>query len=495
MTRVLIVDDDPDSLKALHETITLRMADSTIETATSATDALSHLRAKNYDVIVTDIKMPGSDGLSLLAEIQKRWPETPTIMITGHGDHDLTVSSLRGGAFDFIQKPIDRDYFLESLRRAIRIRQSRRQASENHAAVKHRNGELEQTLRERTHDLQEAARIIESPLRWLIGRGQKVQNVVQQIRQVAGTPLTVLVQGETGTGKELVARAIHQLSSRSRKPFVAVDCGAIPETLIESELFGHEKGAFTGADRRKEGRFHLANEGSLFLDEIGNLSLSTQAKLLRVMQEREVHPLGSKQPIQVKARLIGASNVQLQEEAQSGRFRLDLYHRLNEFTIQLPPLRERDDIIDLADEFIAEASMEFGCPAPMISEAAAEVLLRYSWPGNLRELRNVIRRAVVFSSEVIKATDLSFLKASESRATPSHKQLALVGRSLKEVAYAAAADAEREAIRQALQSSGGNKSKAARELRTDYKTLYLKMKQYGIPTTEFRKSEGTEPEP
>jgi len=319
-----------------------------------------------------------------------------------------------------------------------------------------------------------------------------MQKVVQQIRQLADSPLTILVQGETGTGKELVARAIHQLSTRCKKPFVAVDCGAIPDTLVESELFGHEKGAFTGADQRKEGRFQLAKDGSIFLDEISNLSLSTQAKLLRVLQERQAHPLGGKQPFQVAARIIAASNVMLQQEAQTGRFRLDLYHRLNEFTIPLPPLRERDDILELANEFLAEASMEFGWPVREISGAAADLLRRHTWPGNVRELRNAIRRATVFASEVIEPSDLSFLTADVSSTTERPSNGALHGRALKQIVDAAVADAEIQAIRQALNATGGNKTRAARDLQIDYKTLYVKMKQYGIPATEFKKAAASE---
>jgi len=296
------------------------------------------------------------------------------------------------------------------------------------------------------------------------------------------------VQGETGTGKELVAHAIHRLSSRFREPFVAIDCGAIPDTLIESELFGHEKGAFTGADQRKEGRFQIAGRGSLFLDEIANLSLSTQSKLLRVLQEREVHMLGGNLPMGVNARMIAASNVALQQYVQIGHFRPDLYYRLAEFTINLPPLRERDDVLDLANAFLAEARTELGCSAQQISEAAAGVLLHYSWPGNARELRNVIRRAVIFASDVIGPSDLSFLDVDASPACSQRSQPVLLGSSLKEIAKAAAADAEREAIRQRLRAARGNRSKAARELQVDYKTLYLKMKQYGIYTSEFKKS-------
>jgi DNA-binding NtrC family response regulator len=409
-------------------------------------------------------------------------------MITGHGEHALAIDALRGGAYDFIQKPIDRDYFVVSLRRAIQITKLRRQVREQQLALECHANELERTVEERTRELRDAKRAIESPLKWLIGPSRQMQKVVQQIRQVADSPLTILVEGETGTGKELVARAIHQLSPRSTKPFVAVDCGAIPDTLIESELFGYEKGAFTGADQRKEGRFQLADGGSLFLDEIVNLPLSMQAKLLRALQERCVQPLGSKQPVRLDVRIIVASNVSLAQEARAGRLRHDVYYRLNEFVITLPALRERDDILDLAYGFLVEASMEFGRTCREISESAAEVLLRYPWPGNVRELRNVIRRAVLLASDVIEPDDLSFLSAGASPMIALRGELGPGHSSLKEIAGAAAAEAEQQAIRRALETTMGNKSEAARLLRTDYKTLYLKMKQFGIPAAQFRKS-------
>ena len=457
--RVLIVDDDPALLQALPEALRLRMSDVTVDTADSAAAALDRIAVRDYDAIVTDIKMPGMDGFALLAEIRARRPDTPTLMITGHGDA-LTIGALRGGAYDFIQKPIDREYFVASLRRAIEMSELGRQAKKQ-----------------------------QLPLRWLMGPSRQMQKVVQQIKQVADSPLTILVEGETGTGKEIVARAIHQLSARRKKPFVAVDCGAIPDTLIESELFGYEKGAFTGAHQRKEGLFPLAEGGSLFLDEVVNLPLATQGKLLRALQERQVQPLGSKQPVRVDARIIAASNVGLEREVRAGRFRQDVYYRLNEFVIALPPLRERDNILDLANDFLAEASIEFGRPCREISEAAAQGLLSYAWPGNVRELRNVIRRAILVASDVIEPEHLSFLTAVDaSSATAPVEEMAPIGSSLKEIADAASADAEQQAIRRVLQDTKGNKSEAARLLRTDYKTLHLKMKQYGIPAAQFRVS-------
>src|SRR5207237_1382064 len=408
------------------------------------------------------------DGLELLAESRTQRPDTPTVMITGHGEHDLVVQALRGGAYDFIQKPIDRDHLVASLSRAIQMRELSRRVKEQQAALERHLNDLEAIVEERTRELRETNEVIESPFRLLMGPSGQMDKIVEQIKQVADSPLTVLVEGETGTGKELVARAIHQLSTRRDRPFIAVDCGAIPDTLIESELFGYEKGAFTGAHQRKEGQFQLADGGSLFLDEIVNLPLPTQTKLLRALQERQVQPLGSKRPVRVSVRIIAASNVPLEREVRAGRFRQDVYFRLNEFGITLPPLRERDDILHLANEFLPEAGMELGRPCRKISHAAAQVLLRYQWPRNLRELRNVIRRAILLASDVIEPEHLSVLPVDAPPATALRGEPAPLD-SLKEIAEAAAADAEQQAIREALHTSRGNKSEAARHLRTDYK--------------------------
>ncbi len=484
--RVLLVDDDATLLRALPEALRLRMAGLTVDTADSGAVALDRITARDYDAIVTDIKMPGMDGLELLAEIRTRRPDTPILVITGYGEHDLVVQALRAGAYDFIRKPIDRDYFVASLRRAMEKRELSRRVKGQQLAVERHLNELEAIVEERTRELRETNKVTESPLRLLMGANGQMEKIIEQIKQVADSPLTVLVEGETGTGKELVARAIHQLSARREKPFVAVDCGAIPDTLIESELFGHEKGAFTGAHQRKEGQFQLAGGGTLFLDEIVNLPLPTQAKLLRVLQERQVQPLGSKRPVQVLARIIAASNVPLEREVRAGRFRQDVYYRLNEFAITLPPLRERDNILHLANEFLPEAGMELGRPCRKISEAAAQVLLRYHWPGNVRELRNVIRRAILLASDVIEPAHLSVIPVDSPPTAALREAPAPGDCSLKEIADAAAAQAEQDAIRRVLQLTSGNKSEAARLLRTDYKTLYLKIKQYRIDAGLFR---------
>jgi two-component system nitrogen regulation response regulator GlnG len=492
--KILIVDDDLALLEALPETLRLRMG-VTVDTAASAAAALDRIADREYDAIVTDIKMPGMDGLELLAEIRTRRPGTPTLMITGHGENDLVVRALRGGAADFIQKPIDRDYLVESLRRAIQVREVNRRVEQEQLALARHVTELESIADERANERPSAGKAVEDPVSLLTGSSGQMEKVVQQIRQVARSPLTVLLEGETGTGKELAARAIHHLSARRDKPFVAVDCGAIPESLIESELFGYERGAFTGANQRKPGQFQLAAGGTLFLDEIVNLPMPTQAKLLRVLQQRQVKPLGGTLPVTVDVRIIAAANVSLEQEVRAGRFRADLFYRLNEFVITLPPLRERTNILELANRFVAEASAELCRPCRMISEAAAEILLGYHWPGNVRELRNVIRRACLLASDVIEPTHLTVLavERAPAAAAPPAASIARtasphVSSSLKELAEAAMADAEAQAIRVALQATAGNKTKAARLLRVDYKTLHVKMKEYGLDAGKFRGS-------
>jgi DNA-binding NtrC family response regulator len=476
MTHVLIVDDDPALLQALPEALRLRMSGLTVDTADSAAAALERIAARDYNAIVTDIKMPGIDGFALLDEIRARQPDTPTLMITGHGERALAVKALRRGACDFVQKPIDREYFVASLCRAIQMNELSRKLKQQQLTLERRADELERTVEQRTRDLQEANKIIRSPLRWLMAPNQQLDTLVQQIGQAGDPAFPILIEGETGTGKELVARAIHQLSARREQPFVAIDCSAKSDT-IETELFGCE---------RQEGGFRLAEGGSLFLDEIVSLPLPTQSQVVRAIQERQVQPLGSKTPVQVDVRTMAASSVPFELAVRAGWFGQDVYRCLNDVVITLPPLRERDDILHLAKDFVAEASMEFGRPCREISSAAAQVLLHHSWPGNVRELRNVMRRATLLASDVIEQKHLSLLDGS--RMSTRRSGPTAIGPSLKEIAEAAAEDAERQAIRQALQACKGNKTEAARRLRTDYKTLHLKIKQLGIDAGRFKKT-------
>jgi transcriptional regulator with PAS, ATPase and Fis domain len=306
------------------------------------------------------------------------------------------------------------------------------------------------------------------------------------VKTVAETRFSVLLLGETGTGKELVAAALHRLSERRARPFIALDCGAIPEALLESELFGHEKGAYTGADRRRPGHFHLAEGGTLFLDEIGNLPLGLQAKLLRVLESRQIQAVGANQAKPIDVRFIAATNDDLQARAADGRFRSDLFFRLAQYTITLPPLRERaDDVEHLAERFMHEVSVELRRPMQEIAPDALEVLKSHPWPGNVRQLRNVIRQAVLESKALVleSATLRRFL--GRDAAVAGSPVARSPGQSLKDVADQAAREAERVAIREALKAAQGNKSEAARELRTDFKTLHVKMKNLGIRARDY----------
>lgn len=458
---VLVVDDDPRMCAFLTQVLELQALE--VISAGDAGAALERVRSDAPEVVILDLRLPGLDGMDALLELKETAPQVPIIILTGYGDVPSAVEAMRRGAYDFLTKPVQSEEIVVVVRRAL----------EHHALG------IEDLKQKLGHG---------DALHWLMGRGQEIEHVIQQIRQVANSNFTILILGETGTGKELVARSIHQLSARRDKPFVALDCGAIPETLIESELFGYEKGAFTGADRRKEGHFRLAESGTLFLDEIVNLPFPTQAKLLRILEERQVQVLGAKGAVPVDVRIIAAANVPLDQEIRVGRFRQDLYYRLNEFVILVPPLRERrDDIVYLAKRFQTEASMELRRPVHGISEEAAQVLFRYHWPGNVRELRNVIRRAVLLSSDLVEPAHLVPILVSSSEPRPAEASAVLPAQlSLKEIARVAVAEAERRAIRQALRATRGNQSEAARILGTDYKTLHLKIRRYDIRPREFR---------
>jgi two-component system nitrogen regulation response regulator GlnG len=319
-----------------------------------------------------------------------------------------------------------------------------------------------------------------------MGPSPQIQGVIAQVGTVAASTFTVLILGETGTGKELVAQAIHRQSDRRKRPFIALDCGAIPEHLLESELFGHEKGAFTGADRRKAGQFQVAEGGTCFLDEIGNLPLTLQAKLLRALESKQVQPVGAERASPIDIRFVAATNHDLQAKVSEGAFRADLYFRLAQYTIALPPLRQRaEDIAHLARRFLAETSFELRRPVQELLPEALDQLQRHDWPGNVRELRNVIRRAVLQTDGlVISPRDLSAsLKAVSTEAAPAAP--AAAGRPLKDIADEAAHTAERHAITETLRATKGNKSQAARALQTDYKTLHVKMKHLGIRARDF----------
>jgi DNA-binding NtrC family response regulator len=462
--KILVVDDEPDIRALLAEC--LEEAGFETREAKDGAEAVTAVQAERPAVILLDVIMPRQSGMDALPELKRIAPDVPVIMCTAYMDVPTAVRAMQLGAYDYLTKPFDPELLLLTVRRALE----------------------RQELLARIDDLKSQGEGISLADR--MGSSRAIESVIQQVAQVARSSFTVLIQGETGTGKELVARAIHNQSPRRDKPFVAVDCGAIPETLVESELFGYEKGAFTGALRRKDGRFQTAGAGTVFLDEISNLPLPTQAKLLRVLEERQVTPLGGTRPVSVEARIIAASNVDLEDASRTGRFRPDLFYRLNEFGISLPPLRSRrEDIAHLARRFLDEVGMELRRPMHGITDDAMELLGRHDWPGNVRELKNVIRKAALLAADQITPEFLPPLSVPGAGAQPGVARPAVGGElSLREVAEVATADAERSAIRQALEAAKGNKSQAARLLRTDYSTLHAKMKRYGISSKDFQDS-------
>ena len=460
MIKILVVDDEAE-IRSLLATV-LQNKGYEVVTAEDGAAALQAVPRERPAVILMDLSMPRMNGMDALPEIKRLDAEVPVIICTAHADLATAVRAMKLGAYDYLTKPFDVELLILTLQRAVE---------------RHR-------LHSRIEELKRQGQ--GSSLAERMGGSPAIAQVIQQVAQVAESNFTVLVQGETGTGKELVARGIHQQSPRRPAPFVAVDCGAIPETLVESELFGHERGAFTGAQARREGHFQLAKGGTLFLDEIGNVPLATQAKLLRALEQREVNPLGATRAVAVDARIIAATNSELEESVKAGRFRADLYYRLSEFTIALPPLRSRrEDIMHLSQRFLDEVSMELRRPVRRIADEAMQVLLHHDWPGNVRELRNVVRKAALLATDVVTPEHIPALSASAP--APSRAAAEPLGEdlSLREVAELAAGQAEREVIRHALESTKGNKSQAARLLRTDYTTLHAKMKRYGISARDF----------
>jgi len=454
---ILIVDDEED-MRWLLSNI-LRAEGFAVEQAADGQKTLEYLRGKLPDLILLDLKMPGMDGLEVLRYIKEQNLPTPVIMLTAHGDIPSSVKAMKLGAYDFLTKPFDNNQLVFTIRRALEHYLLQKEVS---------------TLREQIRD--------RNSLFFLMGTSRKIQQLSYQVDQVAKTNFTVIIEGETGTGKELMAHFIHSRSLRREGPFVPVDCSAIPDTLIESELFGYERGAFTGAVQSKPGLFEVARGGTLFLDEVANIPHNIQKKLLRVLQERQFYHLGGSRPIEADVRIIAASNVSLEEEVRKGNLRRDLYHRLNEFTIYLPPLRERrEDILFLAKKFLDETSYELGKKLHGFSPEAVEALLNYDWKGNVRELRNVIRRAVLLSPDIIHPHHLFQSPAGTATGMEEKKTATSLGlgeKSLREIAQAAMEEAERRAIAQALKDSGGNKAQAAKLLQVDYKTLYRKLKKY-----------------
>jgi two-component system response regulator HydG len=415
-------------------------------------DSWQALREENFDAVLTDVRMPGTTGIQLCQQIAEQQPGLPVIVMTAFGSLESAVAALRAGAYDFVTKPVEMDLLAAALERAVKQRRLQRQIRELAEVIDHRLyfGEI-------------------------LGESPAMQRVYSQLAQLAPTDTSLLLTGESGTGKELVARSIHRQSRHAAFPFVAVNCGAIPETLLESELFGHAKGAFTDARQERQGLFARAQGGTLLLDEIGELPLGMQVKLLRALEERAVRPVGSDREVQFDARLISATNRDLNEAIQERRFREDLYYRINVVQIDLPPLRSRGtDILALAQHFLGNFAATLDKIIDTIHPAAAERLLAYPWPGNVRELRNVIERAVALATGDQITVDVLPDKLRNHRA----RQIVLDADD--PATLVPLERVEKRYILHVLETVRGNRTHAAQILGLDRKTLYRKLKQYGI---------------
>ena len=443
---VLIVDDDAAMRDYLREE--LEHEGFTVDVASGGRTGIERVKQGGIDLVVSDVKMPDLDGLDLLREVREVQPAPYVITITAFGSIDTAIRAVKLGAFDYITKPFEIEQLVLVLEKAL----------------------TEQALRsEVTRLREEVARSVS--FENIIGRSRAMQEVFGLVRRVASSQASVLITGESGTGKELVARAIHAKSPRGRRPFVAINCAAIPESLLESDLFGHKRGAFTDARSDKPGLFVEAAGGTIFLDEIGELPLTLQPKLLRVLQEREVRPLGATRAEAVDVRVITATNRQLEKRLKDGRFREDLFYRLNVIHVHLPPLRDRaEDVLPLAEHFLARSAARAGKPVRGFRESTKKILMAYNWPGNVRELENVVERAVALAeSDILSPEDLPpalLDRKNQDRITTAVEQ----GLTLDEL--------EREYIQRVLEAEGGNKTRAAQRLGLDRKTLYRKLDEY-----------------
>ena len=440
-TDIFFIDDELDLRLANQQT--LELAGYHVELFENAEDALPKITNQWPGVIICDIRLPGMDGQKFLAEVQKLDKDLPVILITGHGDISMAVDAIQMGAYDFIEKPFYADRLIDTIRRAL---ENRRLTIENRLL----KTELE------THDLLGPR---------IIGKSESIQLLRNTIKQLSDTDADILLMGETGTGKELFARSLHEQSKRRDNNFVAINCGAIPETLIESELFGHEKGAFTGAEVQRSGKFEYAKGGTIFLDEIESMPLVTQVRLLRVLQERCLERLGSNESIKLDIRIITATKIDLREAADKGEFREDLYYRLNVVRLDIPPLRERrQDIPLLFQHFLLNSSARYGKETPAITQNSNQRLMAFNWPGNIRELRNIAERYVLLGDDCISKLDE---KAQQNPCIPItlHEHVDAFERAL---------------IKEALADSDGIIKDTMALLGLPRKTLYDKMQKYGL---------------
>jgi len=451
VSSILVVDDKDSMRNMLRET--LAEEGHRVDSAGNGQKALDLIQNKSYDVVVTDLKMPDVDGLTVLDGVKKTDHDTSVIVMTAYGTIEDAVAAMKKGAFDFITKPFDTEHLCVLINRAM---ENRRLLAEN------------SLLREEL--------FAQEGFQDIIGKNPKMVEICKLIQKVAGADAAVLLNGETGTGKELFAKSIHLLSPRKDRPFVTLNCAAIPHELLENELFGSEKGAFTGAHARKMGKFEIADTGTIFLDEIGDMDISLQAKLLRVLQQKNFERLGGTKSIDVDVRVIAATNMDLSEQIKIKKFREDLYYRLSVFPILIPPLRERpEDVKELAEYFLARHTCNKKGKPKSFSRDAIGLLEKYHWPGNVRELENTVERAVIL--------------AEGKKVTPEHLAIRIrstdeirlrEGAGLKEIGAHAQARAEKAAILRVLKEVRNNKRKASKILKIDYTTLFDKIKKYSI---------------
>jgi len=453
--KVLVADDD-ESIRGLLQTF-LESEGFATEEAKSGRDVIPAINKHRPDVLIMDVRMPGMDGLQVLDQMKRLGiDDVPVLTMTAYGTSSIAIEAIQRGAYDYVTKPFELDDLLITVRRTI-----------DHRDLARRVRAVDETIRD--------------PRDNIIGNTPPMQQVYKTVGRVARTDATILITGESGTGKELVAGAIHFNSNRRNGPYVKVPCASLTETLLESELFGHEAGSFTSAVKTRKGRFEMADKGTIFLDEIGEMSLNTQKKLLRVLQEREFERVGSNTPIKIDTRVIAATNRDLGTEVAEGRFREDLYYRLNVIAIELAPLRERmDDVPLLVEHFLQKYRSESPDNSPRISEEALAKLEEYTWPGNVRELENTVHRAIILAREsVITPQHIVFTGAPIKRDAELDGDIGgriAAGEQLKEIV----ASVEQQAIEAALRLSGGNRAQAARQLGINRGLLYAKMREYDL---------------
>ena len=450
---LLIVDDEANTLASLSRAFRLAGHDATV--CDNASKAVELAKSENFDVIFSDVVMPGKDGLALLEELRAQGVTTPVVMMSGQAQIEMAVRATKLGAIDFLEKPISTDKLLLTVENALRLQ---RLEAEN------------RQLRQRLGDHQ------------IVWTGEAMKRVMAQVERVAATETRVCILGETGTGKELIARALHEKSARAGGPFVALNCAAVPAELIESELFGHEKGSFTGAAMRHAGKFEQADRGTLFLDEIGDMPLSMQAKLLRVLEEGEVERIGAIRPTRVDVRVIVATHRDLEKLVQEGKFRQDLYHRVYVFPVLLPPLRERpEDIPALIEHFAQQVCVQNNWKPVRFSAGAIAALREYMWPGNIRELRNMVERLMLLSGGEEVGGDLAMSVLAGASGGSKKSRSGTLARQVEEF--------EREAILAELKRSGFHMTQAARNLGLERSHLYKKAEQLGIDLRKERREE------